>query len=69
MNKDISDRDLIISLMLYLKELDKRIDKESGLPNDNFVELLKKDPYEFAYLNRKLFNDLLGYVWVIQQKI
>lgn len=54
----MSDYELIIGLMLYLKELDKRLNNE-GLPDEEFVDILKNDHYEFEYLNRKLFNNLL----------
>jgi len=54
----ISNHELIIGLMRYLKELDTKID-ENGLPNAEFIEELENDAYEFEYINRKLFNNLL----------
>ena len=55
----MSDYELIVGLMSYLKQLDTRLDEKSGLPDDEFIDILKNDSYEFEYLNRKLFNDLL----------
>lgn len=54
----MSDYELIIGLMLYLKELDNRLNAE-GMPDEEFVDILKNDAYEFNYLNKKLFNELL----------